>query len=145
LKIINNYCLLFILLLAGCTEHHPVVTGTYKSVPYGRVRATYEHFFGSLSGFWCGTRVIINPDSTFLYRRDPWLARGTWRRDGDSLVLRFTGCHYTSDSIRDKFKMYYIRPYADTARKYYIGKDYLLHYIRLPNGKKIIEKLKIES
>ncbi len=84
---------------------------------------------------------MINADSSFIYKRNPYIFHGIWYRDQDSLVLVIRECNYINDSIRLLFQKYNLPNYKDQLRKYLVRKNYFIRYLPLKEKGKIVEKL----
>jgi hypothetical protein len=133
--------LIFFVIMSGCSSDYPTRTGTYKSVPFGTIKMEIKHLFSGLKGYYCGSRLTIYADSSFIYKRTPYISKGRWYRDRDSLVLVFNECLYINDRIRLLYQKYHIPDYTGEARKYLVRKDYLIRYGPLKGKRDFVEKL----
>jgi hypothetical protein len=137
--------LILFLLCNGCNSHNPIKIGMYKSVPFGRVEMGLKYLIYGLRGYYCGSKLIIKADSSFIYERSPYISSGIWYREQDSVVLVFKDCNYINDSIKFIYQKYNISPYNDKARKYFVGKHYLYREKKFKNNENVYEKLEFNA
>jgi hypothetical protein len=133
--------LLLFLLIISCSTDYKVKTGYYVSKPYGRIESLFKVNFCGNQGYLCGSRLILYPDSTFIYERSPFTSSGTWFQDKDSLALRFYGYSLMNDSLKSRYPKDKIPVFNSDPRRFKVEKGYLFRKIKLKDNKYIIEKL----
>ncbi len=42
-------------LFIGCSSQYQIKPGTYKSVPFGRIKMDLKYLFSGLKGYYCGS------------------------------------------------------------------------------------------
>jgi len=129
----------------GCASYYPTRVGTYKSVPLGKIEMEFKYFFSGLKGYCCGSKLVINVDSSFIYERFPFISSGTWHRDQDSLILVFKEFKWINDSLIRKFPKDKMPVFHNEPRKYLVRENYFIRYISISNNKEIVEKLEFNA
>jgi hypothetical protein len=137
--------LLLCILIIGCSSDYKVKTGFYVSKPYSRIESIFKMYFCGYKAFLCGSRLILYPDSTFIYERFPFISSGSWFQDKDSLALRFNGYSWMNDSLKSLYPKDKIPVFNSDPRRFKVEKDYLFRKIKLKDNKYVMERLLCKS
>jgi hypothetical protein len=130
-------------LLFGCTNNTTFQPGTYSYVQISKLELGYLFLTKSVTNYYIGSELILNKDSSYKYITCGNILTGSWRCLKDSLLLKVTNNRWRIDSLNN-FGFNGTWPRIPTKPlEFKIENNYLERIHILKNGKKIIEKLKL--
>ena len=143
MKLRNIIGSVLVLIILSCESGNTIKTGTYSIVHISRVEMGLRYIFQGVRGTICSDRSLtLNPDSSFVYSNYPFISTGIWEYKRDSLILQLRESNWIDDSLKMKY------PQDKTPRislkpvVFKVKSEYLIRFLSIGNGKKIISKLK---
>jgi len=136
-----GFIVIFFLFISCSSADTVPKAGIYCSRPYSKIETQLRLVFCGYKGFFCGSRLLLRNDSSFIYKRLPFTASGIWRRDHDSLVLIFKNYHWLNDSLKSYFPKDKMPVFQSKPVRYKINRDFLYREVKTRNGQYFMEKL----
>ena len=130
-------------LLVGCTNKATFQPGIYTYVKISKLELGYLFLTKGVKNYYVGSELILKKDSSYKYITCGNILTGSWRCFKDSLLLKVTNNRWRIDSLNN-FGFNGTWPRIPTKPLgFKIENNYLERIHILKNGKKIIEKLKL--
>lgn len=140
----NAYLIVLLVIILGCKDQSDVKIGNYKFVKPSYVQLGYLYLTRGVNSCFIGSDIVLNKDSTFIYKTCGNIMTGKWTNRSDSLFLEVTTNRWRIDSL-NKFGFNGTWPKIPSKPiGFQVSNDYLIRIHKLNNGKRVIEQLRYD-